>query len=182
MSASAGSRVMPRPTARPVLQCWSWRARPARGRRGSVHGRRTGPPRTRAGAWRSPRSRELAGSSTRAGSLLFDPPATHERRIGVVLGRAVAHEIGHYLLQTNTHAVGWADAGAHPRGRVRRSAAWDLPPRQGGGGASRRNAAAGRHLAPPRRRSPTSRRRNVQTTVPGRMVPSFGTTMMPLRM
>jgi len=37
--------------------------------------------------------------------LLFDPPATHERRIGVVLGRAVAHEIGHYLLQTNTHAV-----------------------------------------------------------------------------
>ena len=37
--------------------------------------------------------------------LLFDPPSTHERRIGVVLGRAVAHEIGHYLLQTNTHAV-----------------------------------------------------------------------------
>ena len=24
--------------------------------------------------------------------------------LGVVLGRAVAHEIGHYLLQTNTHA------------------------------------------------------------------------------
>ena len=36
--------------------------------------------------------------------LLHDPPQTHERRIGVVLGRAVAHEIGHFLLQTNTHA------------------------------------------------------------------------------
>ena len=36
--------------------------------------------------------------------LLVDPPQTHERRIGVVLGRAVAHEIGHFLLQTNTHA------------------------------------------------------------------------------
>ena len=28
----------------------------------------------------------------------------YDRRLGVVLGRAVAHEIGHYLLQTNTHA------------------------------------------------------------------------------
>jgi hypothetical protein len=36
---------------------------------------------------------------------LIDPPATRERRMGVVLGRAVAHEIGHYLLQTNTHAA-----------------------------------------------------------------------------
>jgi hypothetical protein len=36
--------------------------------------------------------------------LRVDPPQTHDRRIGVVLGRAVAHEIGHFLLQTNTHA------------------------------------------------------------------------------
>jgi len=36
---------------------------------------------------------------------LLDPPATHDRRVGVVLGRALAHEIGHYLLQTDTHAV-----------------------------------------------------------------------------
>jgi len=36
--------------------------------------------------------------------LLVDPPQTHDRRMGVVLGRAVAHEIGHFLLQTNTHA------------------------------------------------------------------------------
>lgn len=36
--------------------------------------------------------------------LLLDPPQTHDRRIGLVLGRAVAHEIGHFLLQTNTHA------------------------------------------------------------------------------
>jgi hypothetical protein len=34
-----------------------------------------------------------------------DLPALHDRRLGVVLGRAVAHEIGHYLLQTNTHAT-----------------------------------------------------------------------------
>jgi hypothetical protein len=37
--------------------------------------------------------------------LMLDPPATRDRRLGVVLGRAVAHEIGHYLLQTDTHAV-----------------------------------------------------------------------------
>ena len=36
--------------------------------------------------------------------LMVDPPQTHDRRIGVVLGRAVAHEIGHFLLQTSTHA------------------------------------------------------------------------------
>jgi hypothetical protein len=35
---------------------------------------------------------------------IFDLPATYEYRLGVVLGRAVAHEIGHYVLQTNTHA------------------------------------------------------------------------------
>jgi hypothetical protein len=34
-----------------------------------------------------------------------DLPAMYDRRMGVVLGRAVAHEIGHYLLQTNTHAT-----------------------------------------------------------------------------
>jgi hypothetical protein len=27
-----------------------------------------------------------------------------ERRLGVVLGRALAHEVGHYLLGTHTHA------------------------------------------------------------------------------
>jgi hypothetical protein len=27
-----------------------------------------------------------------------------ERRLGIVLGRALAHEIGHYLLETHTHA------------------------------------------------------------------------------
>jgi hypothetical protein len=30
--------------------------------------------------------------------------AVDERRLGVVLGRALAHEIGHYLLDTHTHA------------------------------------------------------------------------------
>jgi hypothetical protein len=32
-------------------------------------------------------------------------PAWRDHRLGVVLGRAVAHEIGHYLLQTGTHAT-----------------------------------------------------------------------------
>jgi hypothetical protein len=36
--------------------------------------------------------------------LLTEPTAMQEQRLGVVLGRAVSHEIGHYLLQTNTHA------------------------------------------------------------------------------
>ncbi len=35
----------------------------------------------------------------------FDLPAMHDRRLGIVLGRAVAHEIGHYLLRTNTHST-----------------------------------------------------------------------------
>jgi hypothetical protein len=35
---------------------------------------------------------------------LLDLPAVRQHRLGVVLGRAVAHEIGHYMLQTNTHA------------------------------------------------------------------------------
>ena len=35
---------------------------------------------------------------------LTDQVTEREQRIGVVLGRAIAHEIGHYLLQTNTHA------------------------------------------------------------------------------
>ena len=30
--------------------------------------------------------------------------AVNERRLGVVLGRALAHEIGHHLLDTPTHA------------------------------------------------------------------------------
>ena len=35
---------------------------------------------------------------------LLDLPAVHHYRLGIVLGRAVAHEIGHYVLHTNTHA------------------------------------------------------------------------------
>ena len=36
--------------------------------------------------------------------LLAEPTALQDQRLGLVLGRAVSHEIGHYLLQTNTHA------------------------------------------------------------------------------
>lgn len=36
--------------------------------------------------------------------LLQEPAALEDYRLGLVLGRAVSHEIGHYLLQTNTHA------------------------------------------------------------------------------
>jgi hypothetical protein len=35
---------------------------------------------------------------------LLDLTAMHQYKLGIVLGRAVAHEIGHYLLQTNDHA------------------------------------------------------------------------------
>lgn len=34
---------------------------------------------------------------------LFELPAMRQYTLGIVLGRAVAHEIGHYLLQTNEH-------------------------------------------------------------------------------
>jgi len=36
--------------------------------------------------------------------LLLDRPEFGQYQLGVVLGRAVAHEIGHYLLATRTHA------------------------------------------------------------------------------
>jgi hypothetical protein len=35
---------------------------------------------------------------------LLDLPAMHQYKLGVVLGRAVAHEIGHYLLESSWHA------------------------------------------------------------------------------
>lgn len=35
---------------------------------------------------------------------LLELPALTEHRLGLVLGRAVAHEIGHFLLATSTHA------------------------------------------------------------------------------
>ena len=35
---------------------------------------------------------------------VLERPHAAEHRLGVVLGRAVAHEIGHYLLRTKTHA------------------------------------------------------------------------------
>ena len=37
-------------------------------------------------------------------SPLLGLPAKHQYKLGVVLGRAVAHEIGHYLLDSNTHS------------------------------------------------------------------------------
>ena len=45
--------------------------------------------------------RLLASVRGRAG---YDLIAVDERRLGLVLGRALAHEIGHYLLETHTHA------------------------------------------------------------------------------
>jgi hypothetical protein len=35
---------------------------------------------------------------------LMDLPLLRQHKLGVVLGRAVAHEIGHYLLETNDHS------------------------------------------------------------------------------
>lgn len=35
---------------------------------------------------------------------LMDLPLMRQHKLGVVLGRAVAHEIGHYLLETNDHS------------------------------------------------------------------------------
>lgn len=35
---------------------------------------------------------------------LVELPAMRQYKLGVVLGRAVAHEIGHYLLQSNVHS------------------------------------------------------------------------------
>lgn len=45
--------------------------------------------------------RLMASVRGRAG---YDLVAIDHRRLGMVLGRALAHEIGHYLLETHTHA------------------------------------------------------------------------------
>jgi hypothetical protein len=45
--------------------------------------------------------RLMASVRGRAGYELI---TVDERRLGIVLGRALAHEIGHYLLDTRTHA------------------------------------------------------------------------------
>jgi hypothetical protein len=36
---------------------------------------------------------------------MLDLTAMHQFKLGIVLGRAVAHEIGHYLLQSNAHST-----------------------------------------------------------------------------
>jgi hypothetical protein len=43
-------------------------------------------------------------ASARSGAAANEMPAVAERRLGIVLGRALAHEIGHFLLGTHTHA------------------------------------------------------------------------------
>lgn len=48
-------------------------------------------------------ARRIVDESRR--ELLQEPEALEDYRLGLVLGRAVSHEIGHYLLQTNTHAT-----------------------------------------------------------------------------
>ncbi len=48
-------------------------------------------------------ARRIVDESRR--QLLSEPVALHDYRLGIVLGRAVSHEIGHYLLDTNTHAT-----------------------------------------------------------------------------
>ena len=68
---------------------------------------------------------------------LFDAPETHDRRVGVVLGRALAHEIGHYMLQTHTHAVDGL-----MRARIQAEEFADLR-----GGMFRLDRAAAAHLA-----------------------------------
>ena len=42
--------------------------------------------------------------SSRRGSEGSELIAVNEMRLGIVLGRALAHEIGHHLLDTPTHA------------------------------------------------------------------------------
>jgi hypothetical protein len=55
----------------------------------------------------------IIGMAPRRSILSF---GADDRRLGLVLGRAVAHEIGHYLLDTATHArVGLMRARFHPR-------------------------------------------------------------------
>ncbi len=49
-----------------------------------------------------PSAQRVVNEATRV--LLAGPSASPDHRLGLVLGRAVAHEIGHFLLATATHA------------------------------------------------------------------------------
>jgi hypothetical protein len=62
---------------------------------------------------RLPDRREMALVSTEGAERVLarssrpqflDAPSDYDRRLGIVLGRALAHEIGHFLLHTGTHA------------------------------------------------------------------------------
>lgn len=44
----------------------------------------------------------------------METTSEHDRRLGIAVGRAVAHEIGHYLLQTSTHAASGLMRAAFP--------------------------------------------------------------------
>jgi hypothetical protein len=59
-------------------------------------------PRAIAFAWISGAERVVDEA---ARSAVVDTPAPRDYRLGLVLGRAVAHEIGHFLLATETHAT-----------------------------------------------------------------------------
>jgi hypothetical protein len=84
--------------------------------------------------------------------LLPEPTAMQEQRLGLVLGRAVSHEIGHYLLQTDTHAT---------RGLMRaRIAAREFADLRSG--AFRLDRAAETHMATIAAKGPLS-----SETVPG---------------
>ena len=47
---------------------------------------------------------EVVVRAAGSGSTLVSPDSIVQHRVGVVLGRAVAHEIGHYLLESSAHA------------------------------------------------------------------------------
>ena len=134
MSASGGSsRDADAGRARPLLPVLVMaRVVPPAGDDGPVDGRRTDPARGARRRWPSPRSPGRAGSSTRArDSACSTRPETHDRRVGVVLGRA-ARPRDRPLPAADQHARGRrADAGAHPGRRVRGPAAWNVPARQG---------------------------------------------------
>lgn len=71
------------------------------------------------------RARAVVSRAVVAGRLVQDlPAAVGERLTAVALGRAIAHEVGHYLLQSPAHArAGLMRAGLTPRDLTERGTA-----------------------------------------------------------
>jgi hypothetical protein len=92
------------PVDRPALRILVVRHGDGRSPEGEAVGELVRPRNGRAIAFASIARAEQVVRAAGTGPAQAAPEAVLDRRLGMVLGRAVAHEIGHYLLESGAHA------------------------------------------------------------------------------